>query len=118
MTTEKLTWTNIPMPRQDDFLDQLLELMNRRMDEQARATAENTRVTQRVLAKVEQAHTTMSRHETEIEAIKDSLAKVEQRGFKLPKPSQSILYLVALGSVILLLIIASLLKVNLGGLIG
>ena len=98
----------------NDFLQPLLDLMQRnaqdqskRMDEFDSKLTANTKLTQKALDELQTNHATLQEHTRAIKALE------RKKGKKLDI-SPNVLYLVALASVILLLIIATILHVDLG----
>ena len=98
------------MTKQNDFLKPLLEMMNKRMDTLEQKIDSNTQTTQQIL---EQAKYTNGRV-TKTEKAIARLERVRGKRFELPPNA---IYLVALGFVILLIIIARLLHIDIKGLI-
>lgn len=105
------------MARQDEFLKPLLDLMQRnaerqdkQLDELTRKIDANTAISQQAL---EESKATNGR----INAVEGRLRKVETKKGKKLELNPNVIYLIALGAVILLIIVASLLKVDLGGLV-
>lgn len=103
--------------RQTDFLQQLLETMQRnsdrqdiRMDELNKKIDANTVTTNQVLSQARQTNNQVSRHDQEIKDLQ------KKTGSKFANINPSVIYLIALGSVILLMVVASLLHVDLKGL--
>lgn len=109
---------NLQTMAQNDFLQTLLDMMDKRMDGLSSQITANTQLTQKALDEVHLTNGTVQDHTVDIQAIKDSIAKVETKsGSKLDLPP-NLIYLIAFGAVILLLIIATLLHVNIGGIGG
>lgn len=103
------------MPK-NDFLKPLLDLMNRRMDGLEKKIDDNSSLTQQALDEVKATNGTVEAHGHDIKAIQHALSKVEKKSGRKFDISPSVLYLIALGAVILLMTIATILHVNLGGL--
>lgn len=100
------------MDHQNDFLQPLLDMMAKRLDTLEQKIDANTVTTNQTL---EQAKYTNGR----VTRAEKAIAKLEQgRGKKLSLDfSPNVIYLVALGAVILLAIIATVLHVQLGGIL-
>lgn len=103
--------------RQNDFLQPLLETMQRnsdrqdkRLDELTQKIDANTVTTDQVLQQARYTNGRVTQNEADIKALQS------QVGRKLSL-QPNVMYLIALGAVLLLIIIASLLHVNLGGII-
>jgi len=100
----------MPMAKQNDFLQPLLDMMNKRMDTFEQKLDANSETTQKIL---DQALHTNGR----VTRAEKAIAKLENaRGTKLNIEPRT-LYMVAIAFVLILLIVASLLKVNIGGLL-
>ena len=89
--------------KDDNFLQPLLDMMNRRMDTLEQKIDANTTTTNQVL---DQAKYTNGR-----------VTKLEQARGKRLNITPNVVYLMALGAVILLAIIATVLHVQLGGIL-
>jgi Flp pilus assembly protein TadB len=98
------------MAEHDDFLKPLLDLMNRRMDTIETKVDANTNITAEVLEQARHTNGRVTKSEDDIKALQT------QAGHKF-NLQPSLLYLIALGAVILLVVIASLLHINLGGIL-
>ena len=95
---------------ENDFLDKLLDEITKRLDRVEGKVDKNTALTQEALNAAKAA---ASEHDN----IKKRVGKLEaEKGKKLDLPP-NVIYLIALGGVILLIIVASILGVNLGGLV-
>lgn len=101
----------------DNFLQQVLDLMNKRMDGLEKKVDDNTSLTQQALTEVQATNGKVADQEKLLQTFKTALGKVERKSGKKIDLSPNVLYLIALGSIILLLIIASILHVDLGGLL-
>lgn len=101
----------------DNFLQQVLDLMNKRMDGLEKKIDDNTVVSQQALDEIKTTNGKVADQEKLLQTFKTALGKVERRAGKKIDLSPNVLYLIALGSIILLLIIASILHVDLGGLL-
>lgn len=100
------------MAKQTDFLQPLLEMMNKRMDTLEQKIDSNTQTTNQVL---QQAKYTNGR----VTKAEKAIVRLEKMGGKrvnLNLPP-NIIYLLAIGFVILLIIIAKLLHADLGRLL-
>lgn len=108
---------DLVMKNQPDFLQPLLDLMQRNADAQSKRMDSfetkldaNTVTTQKVLDEATATNGRMS-------SAEKAIARLEAaRGKKLDLPA-NVIYLIALGAVILLAVVATLLHVNLGGLL-
>lgn len=98
------------MAEHQDFLQPLLDLMNKRMDTIESKVDGNTATTEKVLEQARYTNGRVTKAEGDIKALQS------QAGRKL-NLQPSLMYLIALGAVMLLVIIASLLGINLGGLL-
>lgn len=98
------------MPSNDDFLKPLLDMMNKRMDGLDAKMDANTALTQQTLEKMENANGRITNTENAIKRLEGA------KGKKLNVNPQ-LIYVLALGTLILLTIIASLLHVNLRGIL-
>lgn len=98
------------MSNQNDFLQPLLDLMNKRMDTMENKIDANTKTTDEILAQARYTNGRVTKSEADIKALQT------QEGHKLSLPP-NVMYLIALGAVLLLVIIASLLHVDLGGIV-
>lgn len=103
--------------RQNDFLQQLLETMQRNSDRQEQRLDElttkidgNTATTNQILTQAQATNGQVLRHDQEIKDLQ------KKAGSKLSSVSPNVIYLVALGSVILLMVIATMLHVDIKGL--
>lgn len=101
----------------NDFLQPLLDLMQRNADDQSKRMNsfeakldKNTSTTQKIL---DEAKYTNGRVTTTESAIK----RLETAKGKKLDLAPNVIYLIAVGAVILLIIVAALLHVNLGGLL-
>lgn len=107
--------TDIAMPK-NDFLQPLLDMMNRRMDDLEKKIDANTKLTQQALNEIKYTNGRVDGQEKDIGKLKGGLAKVERKsGLKL-EFNPRLMYVIAVGAVLLLAIIASLLHINIGGL--
>jgi hypothetical protein len=96
------------MGEQENFLKPLLDMMNKRMDEISSKLDDNTAISQQALDEARSAH-------GKIETAEAAIRRLERtKGRKLDLPP-NVIYLIALGAVILLLVIATLLHINIGG---
>lgn len=98
------------MSNQEDFLKPLLDLMNRRMDGVEKNLQENTKITNQILDQARYTNGRVSKAESDITALQ----KQAGRKFNF---QPNLMYMIALGSVLLLVIIASLLNINIGGIL-
>ena len=103
--------------RQNDFLQQLIETMQRYQDRQDKRLDElnekidgNTQTTNQILVQAQRTNGRVNRHDTEIKELQ------KKSGSKLANINPNVIYLIALGAIILLMIIASILQVDLKGL--
>jgi hypothetical protein len=103
-------------PMKNDFLKPLLDMMNRRMDDLATKLDSNTALTQQALDEIRATNSKVDQHDHSINALQRAIQRKERSIGRKLDLNPSIVYLIALGAVILLLTIASLLHVNLGGL--
>ena len=100
------------MAKQNDFLKPLLDVMNDRMDRIEDKVDANTTLTQQTLTQAKYTNGRVTKLERQVAA-----EKAKKTAKKLNLPTPPVLYLIALGAVILLIIVATLLKVPLGGLL-
>lgn len=107
----------LAMKNQPDFLQPLLELMQRNAESQTKRLDSfeskmdaNTVTTQQVLDEIRATNGRVTVNEAAIKRLETS------KGKKLEIPP-NVIYLIALGAVILLAVVATLLHVNLGGLL-
>ena len=98
------------MAENQDFLQPLLDLMNRRMDTMEKKIDANSETTEKVLEQARYTNGRVTKAEGAIKALQS------QAGRKL-NLTPNVMYLIALGAIILLVIIASLLGIDLGGLL-
>lgn len=99
------------MSEQDSFLQQLLDMMNNRMSKIEDKLDANTAVTQQILTQAKYTNgrvTKLEKQQADAQNIKAA------KKFNL---SPNVIYLLALGAVILLAIVAVLLKIPIGGLL-
>lgn len=103
--------------RQNDFLQQLIETMQRnsdrqeqRLDELATKIDANTATTNLTLAQAQRTNGKVLRHDQEIKDLQ------KRSGKRLSEIPPNVIYLIALGAVILLLVIAAKLNVDVKGL--
>lgn len=108
---------DLAMKNQPDFLEPLLKLMQQnaeaqtgRMDKFEAKMDANTATTQKVLDEIRDTNGRVSETERAIKRLQTA------KGKKLALPP-NVIYLIALGAVILLAVIATLLHVNIGGLL-
>lgn len=102
--------------RQTDFLELLLEMMqktserqDKRLDELNEKIDKNTETTNKVLIQAKATNGQVLRHDAEIKELQ------KKQGTKLASISPGVIYLIALGAVILLTVVGSLLGVDLKG---
>lgn len=98
------------MSENQDFLQPLLDLMNKRMDTMENKIDANSATTEKVLEQARYTNGRVTKAEANITALQ------KQAGRKL-NLQPNLLYLIATGGIILLAIIAQLLHISLGGLI-
>lgn len=105
------------MKNQPDFLQPLLDLMQRnaadqtkRMDSLETKLDSNTTTTQKILDEAKYTNGRVTDNEAAIKRLESASGK------KLNLPA-NVIYLIALGAVILLAVIATLLHINLGNLL-
>lgn len=103
--------------KQPDFLQPLLDLMQRNADRQSermdafeKKLDTNTSTTQQVLEQAKETNGRMTRAERAISRLET------KKGKKLELPP-NVIYLIALGAVILLAVVATLLHINLSNLL-
>lgn len=97
------------MPK-DNFLQPLLDLMNKRMDTIEQKVDDNTQTTQKVLDEAQYTNGRVTSVEAAVKRLETS------KGKKLDLPP-NVIYLIAVGAVILLAVVATLLHINLGNLL-
>jgi len=95
------------MAKQNDYLQPLLDLMNKRMDSLEDKIDTNTETTNKILDQARYTNGRVTQAEKDIKVLQG------KKGKKLNIPT-SILYLIALAAVIALIIVAKLLGVELG----
>lgn len=93
-----------------DFLQTIFDMMNRRMDDLDTAIKANTAISQKALDEVRTVAPIVQQHEKALKALE------RKHGKKLDLPP-NVIYLIALGAVILLVIVATLLRIDLGNLL-
>lgn len=93
-----------------DFLQTIFDMMNRRMDDLDSAIKTNTSISQKALDEVQAISPMVKQHEKAIKALE------RKHGKKIDLPP-NVIYLIALGAVILLAVVATLLHINLGSLL-
>lgn len=97
---------------ENDFLQQLIKMMDERLARVENKIDANTSLTQKALDTARHVDGRVDRAE------KDIVALQKQAGKRPPiQLSPNVIYLIALGAVILLAVVAALLKVDLGGLL-
>lgn len=94
-----------------DFLQPLLDMMNKRMDTLEGKVDDNTAISQQALDQAKATNGRLTRAER-------AIAKLQKRGFKKLNVSPNVIYLLALGGVLFLAIIAEVLHVNITRIIG
>ena len=99
------------MAKQNDYLQPLLDLMNKRMDSLEQKIDSNTATTNKILDQAKYTNGRVTQAEKDIK----TLQLVKGKKFTIPTP---ILYLIALGAVITLVIVAKLVGADLGGILG
>lgn len=104
------------MADQNEFLKPLLDMMNGRMDRIESKIDTNTTLTQQALDEVRDANGRLDGHSGKIKNLQNEMSKLQTRGFKKIDLSPNVMYLIAVGAVILLAIVATLLHISLGGL--
>lgn len=104
------------LPMKNDFLKPLLDMMNRRMDGLEKKIDNNTDLTQKSLDEISATNSTVAQHDSAIKTLQHALQRTERKSGKRIDLNPNVVYLIALGAVILLVIIASILHINLGGL--
>lgn len=97
--------------QQESFLRPLLDMMNKRMDVIGNKIDANTLTTEKTLTQAQYTNGRVSKLEQKVADMQNSSAA------KKVSLSPNVIYLIALGSVILLVIIAVLLKIPIGGLL-
>lgn len=102
----------LTMPK-NDFLKPLLNMMTDRMDRLEEKIDANTSLTQTVKDEIESTNHIVSKHGDSIKTLQHALAGAQRKTGRKLDFNPSFIYLLALGAVLLLLVIASLLKVNL-----
>lgn len=103
--------TNIMASKNTDFLQPLLDMMNKRMDTLEQKVDDNTDISQQALDQAKATNGRLSRAEKAITAL-------QKRGFKKLNISPNVIYLLALAGVLFLAIIAEVLHVNITRIIG
>lgn len=99
------------MSEKNDFLQPLLDMMSRRMDDLSNKIDANTATTTKVLEEVSGIKSEVDRHDGAIKRLEVG------RGKKPLMLNPNVMYLIALGFVMLLAIIAAVLHVNVGGIL-
>lgn len=99
------------MTEKNDFLQPLLDMMNRRMDDFDKKIDANTATTNKVLEQVSGITNEVDGHDKAIKRLESV------KGKKPLTLNPNVIYLIALGFVMLLAIIAGILHINVGGLL-
>lgn len=106
---------DILMAEQNDFLKPLLDMMSGRMDRLEQKIDASTAMQSKILEHSEHVDDQIDEHGKTLETLTVELSRLQKQGYRKLDLSPNIMYLIAVGAVLLLAIVAALLHVNIGG---